>query len=81
MIKDTNIIFYQTEDGNTKIEVKIEAETAWLTQNQLAELFNTSKQNISLHISNIYSESELEKDSTVKDFLTVQKEGSRQVSR
>ncbi len=75
------IIIYQTQDGKTKIDVKIEDETVWLNQAQMVELFETTKQNISLHIKNIYEEGELDEISTVKDFLTVQNEGTRQVSR
>ena len=66
-----DIIIYQTEDGLTKIDVKIENETVWLSQQQMAELYNTTKQNISLHIKNIFDEEELSEDSTVKEFLTV----------
>ena len=76
-----DIIIYQTEDGLTKIDVKIENETVWLSQQQMAELYNTTKQNISLHIKNIFDEEELNEDSTVKEFLTVQKEGNRNVER
>ncbi|HIT92433.1 MAG TPA: virulence RhuM family protein [Candidatus Stercorousia faecigallinarum] len=78
---ENEIIIYQTQDGQTKIDVRIENETVWLTQNQMAELFQTTKQNISLHIKNIFEEGELTEDSTVKDYLTVQNEGSRKVSR
>ena len=78
---ENEIIIYQTQDGQTKIDVRIENETVWLTQNQMAELFQTTKQNISLHIKNIFEEGELTEDSTVKDYLTVQSEGSRKVSR
>ena len=78
---ENEIIIYQTQDGQTKIDVRIENETVWLTQNQMAELFQTTKQNISLHIKNIFEEGELLEVSTVKDYLTVQNEGSRQVSR
>jgi hypothetical protein len=77
----SEILIYQTQGGTTKIDVRLEGETIWLTQNQLAELFQTTKQNISLHIINIYECGELEEDSTVKDFLTVQKEGKRNVKR
>lgn len=70
-----DIIIYQTEDGSTKINVKIEDETVWLSQQQMAELYGTTKQNISLHIKNIFEEQELIESSTVKEFLTVQKEG------
>ena len=78
---ENKIIIYQTQDGQTKIDVRIDNETVWLTQNQMAELFQTTKQNISLHIKNIFEEGELTEDSTVKDYLTVQNEGSRKVSR
>lgn len=76
-----NIIIYQTDDGLTKIDVKIEDETVWLSQQQMAELFSTTKQNISFHIKNIYDEEELNENSTVKEFLTVQNEGNRSVER
>jgi hypothetical protein len=78
---DSQILIYQTEGGKTKIEVLLEDETVWLTQKLMSELFQTTKQNISLHILNIYDEDELTPDSTVKEYLTVQKEGSRRVSR
>ncbi|KAF5414692.1 MAG: hypothetical protein C5S48_08145 [Candidatus Methanogaster sp.] len=78
---DSQIIIYQTEGGKTKIEVLLVDETVWLTQKLIAELFQTTKQNVSLHIRNIYNEGELTPDSTVKEYLTVQKEGSRRVSR
>ena len=78
---ENEIIIYQTQDGQTKIDVRIENETVWLTQNQMAELFQTTKQNISLHIKNIFEEGELTEVSTVKDYLIVQNEGSRKVSR
>lgn len=76
-----NIIIYQTEDGLTKIDVKIENETVWLSQQQMAELFSTSRTNIIEHINNIYSEEELDKNSTCQNFLQVQKEGNRNVTR
>jgi hypothetical protein len=78
---NSQIIIYKTEDGDTKISVRFDGDTVWLSQNALAELFQTTKQNISQHISNIFEEGELEQNSTVKDFLTVQKEGKREVSR
>ena len=76
-----NIIIYQSADGETKIDVKLENETIWLSQQQMAELYKTTKQNISLHIKNIFDEHELDENSTVKEFLTVQSEGSRSVER
>ena len=83
MVENTNgdIIIYQTDDGLTKIDVKIQNETVWLSQQQMAELYGTTKQNISLHIKNIYDEEELIENITVKEFLTVRKEGNRSVER
>ena len=78
---DTEIIIYQSDDGTTKIDVRMENETVWLSQAQMAELFQTTKQNVSAHINNCYDEGELDVNSTVKDFLTVQNEGEREVSR
>ena len=77
----SDIILYQTDDGTSKIEVRLENETVWLSQAQMVELFQTTKQNISLHIRNIYEEGELQEASTVKEYLTVQTEGKRQVQR
>ncbi|MBU4480505.1 virulence RhuM family protein [Patescibacteria group bacterium] len=79
--KKSQIIIYKTETGETKIDVRFENETVWLTQNALAELFQTTKQNIGQHIKNIMEEDELLESSTVKNFFTVQKEGTREVSR
>mgnify|MGYP002862074774 CR=1 FL=1 len=76
-----DIIIYQTEDGLTKIDVKIENETVWLSQQQMAELFGTSRTNIIEHINNIYTEEELDKNSTCQNFRQVQKEGNRNVTR
>lgn len=78
---NNNIIFYTTDDGQVKIEVRLEDENVWLTQSAMAELFNTTKQNISLHIKNIFEENELNETLTVKECLTVQNEGSRMVER
>ena len=78
---NSEIIIYQTEDGHTKIDVHIEKETVWLTQAHMAELFQTTKQNISLHINNAFKEGEIEPLATVKEYLTVQNEGEREVSR
>jgi hypothetical protein len=75
------VIIYQTEDGKTKLEVRLENETVWLTQKLMAELFQTSIPNINMHLSTIFEEGELVEDSTIKDFLIVQKEGSREVER
>ena len=81
MKPQSELILYQTEDNRTRIEVRLEDETVWLSLNQMAELFQTTKQNVSLHIQNIYAEGELRREATVKEYLTVQKEGSREVSR
>ena len=74
------IILYQP-DETVRLEVRLEDDTVWLTQAQMAELFLATKQNVSLHIKNIYDEGELEEASTVKDYLTVRQEGNRTVRR
>ena len=71
----SEIMLYQTEDHRTRIEVRLENETVWLTQAQMAELFQTTKQNVSLHIQNIFSEGELREDSVVKEYLTTAVDG------
>ena len=75
------IIIYTSEDGSISLDTKLENDTIWLTQDMMAQLFDTTKQNISLHIINIFKDEELDEISTVKKFLTVRKEGSRNVSR
>ena len=75
------IVIYTSEDGSVSLDIKLENETIWLTQDMMTKLFETTKQNISLHINNIYKDEELDKTSTVKEFLTVRKEGNRTVSR
>ena len=72
---ENNIIIYQTQDGKTKIDVKIGNETVWLTQNQMVELFQSSKSNISEHISHIFEEGELDENSVVRDFRTTASDG------
>jgi hypothetical protein len=74
------IILYQP-DNAIELEVLVEDETVWLSQSQMTVLFETTKQNISLHIRNIIKEGELQQNSTVKGFLTVQKEGNREAQR
>ena len=76
-----DIVIYQTEDGGTKIDVRFEGETVWLTQQQMAELFGSSRTNIVEHIQHIYEEGELDEDSTCRKFRQVRDEGGRQVSR
>ena len=78
---NSEIIIYQADDGQTRIDVRMEEETVWLSQAQMAELFQTTKQNVSLHINNAFAEGELEPSTTVKEYLTVQNEGGRDVSR
>lgn len=78
---ENNIIIYQDEDGVTKVSVKFSDEDIWLTQNQIAEIYKTTQENISMHIKNIYKDGELENNSTNKKFLLVQTEGNRQVKR
>ena len=78
---DNKIVIYQAEDGKTQLDVKLENETVWLTQAQMTELFQTTKQNISLQINNIFKEGELDSKATVKEYLTVQHEGKRTVRR
>ena len=69
------IIIYQTQDGLTKIEVQLQNDTVWLSQAQMAELFQTTKQNISLHINNCFKEGELQRDSVIKESLTTAADG------
>lgn len=78
---DNQIVIYQTADGQTQIDVKMQEETVWLTQDMIVRLFDSSKANISEHIKHIYEEGELDKTSTVRKFRTVRQEGKRQVSR
>ena len=78
---ENNILFYNDEEGKVKIEVLLENEDVWLTQKSLAKLFDTTRNNITLHIGNIYKEDELDENSTSKDSLLVQTEGRRNVKR
>ena len=77
----SEIILYQTEDGRNRVEVRLENESVWLTQQLMAVLFQTTQQNVSLHIRNIYEEGELAPAATHKEFLSVRHEGGRQVRR
>lgn len=79
--KNTTFIIYQTEDGETKIDVRLENETVWLSADQMAELFQRDKSTISRHIKNVYAEGELKEEATVANYATVQTEGTRSVSR
>ena len=78
---DSDLILYQTEDGRTRIQCRFENETVWLTQQQMAELFQTTQQNVSLHVRNIYEEGELSEEATHKESLSVRQEGARSVQR
>lgn len=78
---DSQFLIYQTEDGMLKLDVRLEGETVWLTQPLMAELFQTTQQNISQHLINIYDEGELQLEATHKKYLSVQKEGTREVKR
>jgi len=78
---ESSIVLYTTPDGAVKIDTIFQNETIWLTQAKMAELFDCSSDNISLHLKNIYEEQELLESSTTEDFSVVQKEGKRSVSR
>lgn len=78
---NSQIVIYKDKNGNIKIDVRFDGETVWLTQNSLADLLQTTKQNIGQHIKNVIEEGELSENSTVKKFFTVQKEGEREVKR
>jgi hypothetical protein len=83
-LKPTNqsqFIIYQTEDQQTKLDVRFEGETVWLTQKLMADLFETSSDNIGLHLKNIYAEGELDEEATTEDYSVVRQEGLRQVKR
>lgn len=77
----SQILVYTAEDGQVKIDVQLENDTVWLTQQHMADLFQTTQQNISLHLQNIYDEGELQLAATHKEYLSVRKEGNRQVKR
>ncbi len=81
MESNSQIIIYQTENGQTKLEVRLENETVWLTQKLMAELFQTTVPNINIHLKNIFEEGELDARATIKDFLIVRLEGNREVNR
>ena len=76
-----NILIYQNEEGNTKVDAYFDDSTIWMPQRSIAELYHTTSQNITLHIRNIYEDNELQEVSTCKNYLQVQKEGKRQVQR
>ena len=80
MLKN-NIVIYTSKDGIVKVDTTLDNDTIWMSQNELAKLFDTTKNNISLHMKNIFESGELVESATVKNFLTVQKEGTREVKR
>jgi hypothetical protein len=77
----SDLILYRTEDGRTRVEVRLADETVWMTQAAMAELYKTTPQNITRHLKSIYSEGELAEAATCKPYLQVQQEGNRKVSR
>lgn len=77
----TDLILYSSEDGQTRLHLRVEGQSVWLSQLEIAELFQTTKQNVSLHAKNIFEDGELSSEATVKESLTVQVEGQRQVKR
>ena len=78
---NNQIIIYQSKDGLTKVDVQMDGDTIWASQAQIAELFGVTSQNITIHLKNIFSDGELDKNRTCKEFLQVQKEGNREVQR
>ena len=81
MDKENKLILYKDEEGRVSVNVRFADEDVWLTQQQLAEIYSTTKQNVSQHIDNVLADGELEENRTVKNFLTVRQEGKRQVQR
>lgn len=79
--KENKLILYKDDEGKVSVNVRFADEDVWLTQLQLASIYDTTKQNISQHIQGILGDGELDEESTVKKFLTVRKEGSRNVNR
>src|SRR5437588_7004 len=71
------IILYKTEDGRTRIDVRVDGQTVWLTQKQMAELFQTTVPNINIHLRNIFEDNELRRDAVVKDYLITAADGKR----
>jgi len=77
----SDLILYTTDDGRSQIKLRAKEQTVWLTQLEMAELFDATRQNISLHLKNLFEEGELDPAATIKESLTVQIEGSREVQR
>ena len=81
MNSTNNILIYQAPNGQTQLEVQLDHETVWLTQAQMVQLFDTTKQNVSLHVRNLFREGELREDSVVKESLTTAKDGKKYKTR
>ncbi len=79
--KPGEFLIYQTEDGQSRLQVRMEGETVWLSQRDMADLFQTTPQNVTMHIASLYEEGELVEAATCKDYLQVRSEGERQVQR
>ena len=77
----SELVLYTSDDGRTRLDLRVDGQTVWLTQLEIAELFQTTKQNVSLHAKNIFEDRELSPEATVKESLTVQTEGKREVQR
>jgi len=80
-MENSEILIYQSEDGNTKVEVRMEGESVWLAQGQMVDLFQTTKQNVSLHIKNCFEEGELDENSVVKEYLTTAADGKKYATK
>jgi len=78
---NAGIVLYQSPDGGAPLSVRLQGQTVWLTQAQMAELFQTTPQNITIHVANIYADGELSEDATCKEYLQVRTEGARTVER
>ena len=81
MDKENKLILYKDDEGKVSVNTRFADEDVWLTQQQLAEIYSTTKQNVSQHIDNILADGELEENRTVKNVLTVRQEGSREINR
>lgn len=77
----SEFLLYQTEDGETRIEVRLKNDSVWMTQAAMAELYQTTPQNVTTHLKAVYGEGELDEAATCKEYLQVQQEGSRRISR
>ena len=79
--QDEKVVVYETPDGEMRVDVRLDQETVWLTQRQMSEVFQTSSDNVGLHLKNVFADGELEESATTEDFSVVQTEGKRQVRR